>query len=70
MRYLLISAIAILLDSTKAQPGLTSCENTDSLCDFDYKTGLRKQCIKRYVLSVSNPNGAGYKNALRVDTDL
>ena len=44
---------------------LTSCENTNNICDFDYKTGLRKQCIKRYVLSISNPNDAGYTNALR-----
>ena len=67
---LLISAIVILLDSTKAQPGLTTCADKDSLCDFDYETGLRKQCIKRYVNGVSNPRDADYKNALKLDADL
>lgn len=70
MKCLLFSAVAILLDSTMAQPGLTECKNEDKLCDFDYETGLRKQCIKRYVNGVSNPNDADYKNALKIDTDL
>ena len=73
MKHYLISAvvaITVLLDIVKAQPGLTSCSDTDTLCDFDYKTGLRKQCIKRYVNSVGNYWGAGYKNALKNDTDL
>lgn len=27
-------------------------------------------CIKRYVVSIANPNSSGYKNALNEDPDL
>ena len=49
---------------------LTSCTEKNTLCDFDYKTGLRKHCIMRIVIDVSNPNDADYKNALEIDKDL
>ena len=67
MKNNIINSVVMLmmtkLDSTKAEPSLTTCSYENSLCDFDYKTGLRKQCIKRYVLDVSNPNDANYKSA-------
>lgn len=45
---------------------LDNCSEADPSCggtgDFI--------CIYRYVLSISNPNASGYKNALRLDDDL
>ena len=62
--------LAFLLEAS-AIPGYTDCDTArDFLCDFDVKTGLRKQCIHRYVLDVSNPTATAYTNAKNEDPDL
>ena len=67
---LLYLTIVSLLEA-QALTGYTNCDRTrNDLCEFDYKTGLRKQCIYRYVNDVSNPNDADYQNALAADPDL
>jgi hypothetical protein len=67
---ILYLTLAFLLEAS-AKPGYTDCDTTrDYLCDFDVKTGLRKQCIKRYVLDVSNPTATAYTNAKNADPDL
>lgn len=55
----------------QALTGYTNCDrNRNDLCEFDVETGLRKQCVYRYVNDVSNPNDADYANALAADPDL
>lgn len=67
---LLYLTMASLLEA-QAIPGYTDCNTArDNLCDFEIKTGLRKQCIRRYVLDISNPSATDYQNALAADPDL
>ena len=57
---LLYLTMASLLEAS-AIPGYTDCDTArGSLCEFDIKTGLRKQCIRRFVLDVSNPASTDY----------
>jgi len=66
---LLYLTMASLLEAASAQD--TNCDRTRSdLCEFEVKTGLRKQCVYRYVLDVSNPKEAAYLEALKLDPDL
>lgn len=67
---LLYLTMASLLEAS-AIPGYTDCDTArDNLCEFDIKTGLRKQCIRRYVLDISNPSATDYQNALAADPSL
>ena len=50
--------------------GLTSCSKTDQKCDIEKATGLRKVCIQKYILDVSNPLSTNYRNALARDPTL
>ena len=59
------------LVGVQAVPGYTDCDTArDNLCEFDVKTGLRKQCVKRYVASISNTRDSDYKNLKKLDPDL
>ena len=67
---LLYLTMASLLEAS-AIPGYTDCDTTrDNLCEFDVKTGLRKQCVKRYVAAISNSRDSDYKNLKKLDPDL
>ena len=67
---LLYLTMASLLEAS-AIPGYTDCDTArDNLCDFDVTTGLRKQCVKRYVASISNTRDSDYKKLKKLDPDL
>lgn len=54
-----------------AIPGYTDCDTArGNLCDWDMKTGLRKQCVKRLVKEVGNALAPAYVTAANEDPDL
>ena len=63
---------AVVLITCSATAGMTIgvASLGATLCDWDMKTGLRKQCVKRLVKEVANALDPAYITAANQDPDL